>query len=1742
MEITGYRIISEIYNGTKNIIYKAERENDSKPVIIKLLKKEYPSPCEIKRIKQEFELIKILDDIEGVIKFYDIFNMNNGVAVIMEDINGESMINKINKINFISFLESAIRIITIIGKIHKFNIIHKDIKPQNIVINSKGEIRIIDFGIAVQIKKENQEMINLNLIEGTLPYISPEQTGRINRSVDYRSDYYSLGVSFYQILTGKLPFESKDPMEIVHSHIAKQAIPPHKLDNKIPVMLSNIIMKLMNKNAEDRYQGTYGLKSDLENCYKQLKGKGKIEEFKLGANDIPEKFQIPEKLYGRENEIDKLVEAFINAASGKKEILFCLGNPGIGKSALINEIHKPVMEKRGHFIHGKYDQFKRSMPYTGFIQAFQELSKQILIENEESLNKWKEEILNAVGNLGQAIIDIIPQIELVIGKQPPIPILPALESQNRFNLVFQNFARVFAKHDTPLVLFLDDLQWADHASLNLLEVLLGDMELNHFMFIGSYRDNEVDSNHLLSITLQKLKENNFIYKEIKLAPLLEESISKMLSETLICETNKTDELARLIFNKTAGNPFFIISFLNNLNENGYLKFNEGWEWDTKKINQSQITDNVVELLMDKIKKMQKNTFDILKTASCIRNSFYLDTLSIICGKSEDDSFNDLIPAINEGLLIKSTTNLWFVHDRVHEACYLLIDEKEKQKIHYKIGKTLLTHERFASSQDLLIFNIVTQLNKAKGLLNGDEKKELIQLNLKAGQKAKASTAYNASLDFLKSGTELLPEKSWKTDYELTFMIYLEKAEAEYLSGNYENAEKDFEYMLKYVKNKKDRSKVYGMLITYYGGVGKRELGIIIAKKALKGLGISIPKKGSILLLLKEIIMTQNAIGKKTAEDIIALSEMKDERYIYVIDIIQRAAALAYYFDGNLMSILILKGLKLSIKHGISKNTTTELAGFGLVSAVLGNPKKGYDFGKASINLAQRYNALSFLSRGLFITAAFVQHWIFSWRESVKQLELGIKYGMESGDFEYVSYCINVIILFKMFWNDNLDSFYEEMNNKYLKVIKQIKQEANIIAHIGYSTIQNLIEIKHDNTKLESEYFDEKNLLLMLKERKNLSGQGFYYTNKMLLLFLYEEYECAIELLNYRNIVNAGQIALISVPLFNFFYALSVFMTWQKLDRKRKKKYRKDIKKLEKRFEKWAADCPDNYECYLILIKAEFANIYKKYKLAEKLFDDAVSSAKKYRCMFNEALANECAAKYYLSEGMDVIAQIYMSKAKNCYQNWGAIVKVKQLEDKYSNLLKVDNSIEEQVVTSLSETFSSTTQTDSLDLQSVLKSTQSISSEIDMESLLSKMIKIVIENAGAEKGFLIMMRDNGFFIEAEGYANKNETTVLKSIPLENSEKLSSIIIEYTAKTKEIMVLNDVSNKGIFTRDKYILKNKSKSILCMPIMQKKLIMGIVYLENNLTIGAFAPKQIELLKILSGQIAISIDNAGLYEKLEDYSKNLERKVDDRTRELKMAHEKLSAQHEIMKKELKIAQKVQASFLPKKDVISQYCGLNMAGQYASMEDLGGDLYDVIKIDDNRYGFVMADVSGHGISASLMTAMAKVSFNNNMMICNTTGEICTNVNKEICNLVGEMGEHDLTAFIGILEMDTGRFEFTNAAHLPAILVRGKTKKLENLSTNDVFIGLISNTKYSSAETNLMEGDRIIFFTDGIVETMNKEGLLYDMQRLLEITARCINDTPEKYVEAVLYDVMSFSGNAPPRDDRAILCVDYKKN
>ncbi|MFN6562649.1 MAG: protein kinase domain-containing protein [Nostoc sp. ChiSLP01] len=1614
----GYSITEQIYSGSKTLVYRGKRNLDQKSVIVKLLRNEYPTFNEIAQFRNQYTITKNLDH-PGIVKPLTLENHRNGYALVMEDFGGISLKDwgqenrgkQGNGIALKDFFHIAIQIVSSLERLHRNRIIHKDIKPANILINSSTlEVKLIDFSIATLLPREIQSLTNPNVLEGTLAYISPEQTGRMNRGIDYRSDFYSLGVTFFELLTWQLPFTTIDPMELVYCHIAKQPPTVSQINPSIPVMLSLIIHKLMAKNAEDRYQSTQGLKHDVEECHKQWQQTGKITRFELGVRDICDRFLIPEKLYGRQAEVEKLLAAFERISThnvgssewgvgkefslltthpfgvrqslmeetpktalahhslpvSRSELILVAGYSGIGKTAVVNEVHKPIVRQRGYFIKGKFDQFQRDIPLSALVQAFRDLIGQILLETDAQIQNWKTKIISAMGEQSQVIIDVIPELELIIGKQPEVTELSGSAAENRFNLLLQRFIQVFTTKEHPLAIFLDDLQWADAASLKLIQLLInpnqpselvGETENSSgsqggLLLIGAYRDNEVTKAHPLDLALQEIQKSGATINTITLTPLTQGDLNCLIADTLKCEEKLTLALTQMVYAKTKGNPFFSHEFLKALHKDGLIEFDFHlgyWQYDLVRIQSLALTDDVVEFMTIQLMKLPIQTQKVLKLAACIGNQFDLNTLAIVHEKSALVTANDLWPALLAGLILPQaelyriveqdgneqiidlehrvfnhrncqSIQYRFIHDRVQQAAYCLIPEDQKQSIHLKIGQLLLKNIPVVQREER-IFELVNQFNIAVPLINmQSDKEQLSEMNLTAGRKALASTAYPAALKYLTTAIQLLTDDTWQTKYKFTLALYETAAEAAYLVGDFEQMEQFIELVLTRAKTHLEKVKVNEVIIKACGAQNQALKAVKTALAFLKSLEVEFPENPSQSDVEQALAETASNLVGKSIEDLIHLPEMTQDISLAAMRILSSAINFAYQVVPNIFLLFALKRIGLSFKYGNTAFSALAYVHYGVIlCGVMGDIESGYQFGQLALKLQAKYNAKEVKGVILQTFNSAIRYWKEHIRESLQPLLEAYSHGLEAGDLDCAALSVYVYSYSSYFIGRELTGLEQELTNNS-NAIKQAKQETVFNWQQLYrQSVYNLRGYGENACSFIGEFYNEDEMLPIYLQSQDGIGLINFYCCKLYHYYLFQHFSEAVENATIAEKYLQCGIGQIIFPILHFYDSLARLAVYSDVEKIEQNLILDKVVTNQEKMLKWANHAPMNYLHKYYLVEAERYRVLGEYLEAMDYYDLAITFAQENEYINEEALAQELAAKFYLARGKQKIAQTYLTDAYYCYVRWGAKAKVDDLQQRYPQLLapiiqqeklltqpKTHTTTEPSISLSSSpsthETVisSSTSISQMLDLASVIKASQALSGEIELEQLLSTLMAVVMENAGASKAALMLSEGDGLGLSVSAVSS-NSNTIRTSIEfpstdLESSNDVPVTLINYVKRTREIFVIDDVKAVVFLASDRYIIREQPKSILCIPILNQGKLLGILYLENNLTTVAFTRDRLEILKLLTTQVAISLENAILYQnlaqanqKLEEHNHTLEEKVTARTTELHDKNQRL-------------------------------------------------------------------------------------------------------------------------------------------------------------------------------------------------------------------------------------------------------------
>ncbi|HSH01806.1 MAG TPA: AAA family ATPase [Anaerolineae bacterium] len=1495
MNIPGYNQPTNIYQSKNSIVYRALDDKNNNTVILKTSHNDLPSPQQLAYYQQEFDLLTNLD-LAHIIKPLAILPHGRKLLLVIEDFGGTAL-NTLypHPLPLPQLLNIAHQTALGLAAIHQQNIIHKDINPANLVYNpDTDQLKIIDFGIATQLSRENNTGQNIHSLEGTFPYMSPEQTGRMNRTLDYRTDLYSLGITLYKLWTNTLPFNQQDTLELVHAHIALSPPPPiQQLDTNnwsdseqsIARALNEIIMKLLAKNAEDRYQSANGLAWDLDQCQQQLRANTPLIDFTIATHDFSTHFRLPQKLYGRDDQIQSLLHTFnqvTSSANSQPQAIFVAGYAGIGKSALIKELYKPLTQQKGYFIAGKFDQFQRNIPYSALAQALNELCQQLLLEDEAVLAEWREVIQTAVGANGSIITTIVPELGRIIGPQEPLPQLGPTETQNRFNIVFQHFLQVLCTPQHPLVLFLDDLQWADNATLELIKTLLTSQTISHFLLLGAYRDNEITPAHPLRLTTSSLEESGVKITTIPLPPLTTPNITQLLQDTLPSSQNHTP-LAELITKKTGGNPFFVSQFLQTLYQDGHLTLQTkttppSWHWNLTEIEALDITDNVIDLMLTKLQKLPSETQHLLQLAACLGNKFTLENLATIAQRSLHQTHIDLWPAAQQELLhplaaarshhengniVRLIPLYKFSHDRIQQTAYTLADEQKRQQTHAHIGQLLLEEQPDAINDNRL-FDLVNHLNLGRPhLTSPTQKQQLINLNLQAGHRAQQATAYQPAFNYFHNSINLFPADQWDQDPALARQAHLGQLKTAFLSRQFDQVDTIAATILDHTTIPLERVPIFNIKIQAYLAQLLLPQAITTAIDILGDLGLTLPPEPTQADVMQELQENGAIMATKDPATLPQLPEMDDPQTEAILNILLNVAPAAFRTNPQLVMIIVLKIVNLSLTHGLAKGTLYGFTMYGLLlCGFLNKLDAGFRFGQLALYFLANGRDTAHTARILVIYYNFIHHWQKSFHESLPKFVEAYQVGLELGDFEYAAlgayaYCYN-----SYFLGHNLDKLEAETAS-YIESIAAIKENLPLQRTKMYQqALRNLMGHNPNNPRiLKGDVYDKDKLMPFHLEVKDFGAVCQLHFNEMMLDYLFGDYASAAAngalAEKYLRSVAGSFVA----PVLYFYDTLAWLAQYPHLTPEEQEPALERITANQEKMRAWSDSAPMNHHHRWLLIEAErLAIITNDPQAARPLYDQASQVAQENNFINDEALILERTGRFYLTQNNTRFARTCLQEAVYLYQLWGARAKTDHLKAEFPQFFTQTTTDPTTHHTHITNTSTSTHSTDTLDLNTILKTNQAIAEEIVLDKLLTMVMDIVIENAGAEYGVLILPDGDQWLLSAISQINAT-TPDWQPIPLGQSQHIAKTVANYVIRTQETIVLHDATQEHKFANDPYIQQNQPKSILCFPLINRGQLSGIIYLENNLTTNAFTPDRLQILNTITTQAAISIDNARLY-----------------------------------------------------------------------------------------------------------------------------------------------------------------------------------------------------------------------------------------------------------------------------------------
>jgi PAS domain S-box-containing protein len=1475
MTIPGYTLIAPVCEAGDLALYRATRTQDGLPVLLKVPATPRPTPLLVSRLEHEYELARELDS-SRIARPLALEHYAGNVVLVLEQGPDRTLASRLGSpMDVRSFLQIAIGITGALAEIHRHELVHKDLKPEHVLLDAAGHVWLTGLGIASRLPRERQAPEPPEIIAGTLAYMAPEQTGRMNRSIDSRSDLYALGVTFYQMLTGTLPFTAGDPMEWVHCHIARQPVPPNQRVVGLPEPLSEMAMKLLAKTAEDRYQSTAGLDADLRRCLAQWESTGRIDRFPLGLQDQSDRLLIPEKLYGRKSEIDALLAAFDRvASSGTSEVVLVSGYSGVGKTSVINELHKALVPLRGLFAAGKYDQYKRDIPYATLVQAIQTLVRQILARSEAEVAVWREALQQAVSPNGQLIVSLIPEVELIIGKQPPVQELPPQEALNRFQMVLRRFLRGFSGPDHPLVIFLDDLQWLDAATLDLLNQIAMGLEGNYILLIGAYRDNEVGPTHPLMQIVDTMHKAGTRVREIVLAPLVIGDVADLIADALHCERELALPLAQLVHEKTGGNPFFVIQFLTVLADEKLLVFDPGagrWAWDLARIHAKGYTDNVVDLMVGKLNRLQVETRESLKQLACLGSKASLGTLAQVQAITAEEVEKNLLEAIHAGFLFRQADSVAFLHDRVQEAAYALIPEVERPAVHLNIGRKLLLQAGPEELNDIL-FDIANHLNRGAGLMTDPaEKSRLAELNAAAGRRARVSVAYATARDFFAAAVALLPEGAWDTRYDSTFALYLNYAECEYLCGAFDEAEPLFDILLARAKSALDKAAVYELRLTVYPIAGKYDEALVMGIRALRLFGEEIPENDEALsrATRAEAAAVKTNLQDRKISELAASPQASDLRVKAVCSLLTRMGGPAYISRPALFPLIIFKSLNYALKYGMTSEVSHAFSGYAhLLVSSFSAPHAGYAFSQVALDLSERFGDLGIVGSGLYMHGNHINFWTNPVASDFPILERGFSVCLDAGNLAFANYIAYSIVWQAVERGDTLADVLG-FSRKYADFAQGSRNEAiyqSIILEQQF--VKCLLGETEGNASFSDAGVSELSCVEKIANASFTCGVTYYHTMKTMAAYLLGDDAAA-----RAHAEEAGKMlsAVTGQPMeatFYFLHALVLTRACRGAAEENRGEILKTLAAYQKKLAFWSENCPANFAGKHALVSAEIAEIEGNELSAERLFEQAIESAGTNGFIHWEAMANEAAARFHENRGLKTVSRAYLREAHSCYTQWGAQGKVRQMEQHYPQL-------REEPTLAPVATFS--TGARDLDIHAIIRASQAISGEILIDNLLKILMRIVLENAGAQKGYLLLMRSQELSLAAT--ARVESHNVVMHVRGESGfpeAMLPASILNYVSRSRDRVLLDDATRPNPYSTDEYFSRQRAKSVLCFPVTKQTRLIGVLYLENDLATHAFTPDRLAVLELLAAQAAISLENALVYEALRESESKYRRFID--------------------------------------------------------------------------------------------------------------------------------------------------------------------------------------------------------------------------------------------------------------------------
>ena len=1494
-----YTILERIHEGAATVVHRGLRAADGARVALKLLRSDTPGPAEVERLRAEHAMLASLS-VPGIPRVFGLETVAGRLCLVMEELPGRPLdeLLRAGRVELATALKIGVALAGVIGRLHLAGVIHKDIKPQNLLVDlDTGETRLVDLGVAALRSADAPERDDV--FDGTLAYLAPEQTGRMNRRVDPRADLYSCGVTLYELFTGALPFTSSDPVELVHSHVARAPTPPHLREPAVPPAVSEVVLKLLAKAPEDRYQSAFGLRADLELCAERLRTSGHIEPFPPGRFDRGHELRLSSRLHGREQARQTLLAAWSRVGAGACELVLLAGPSGVGKSALVDALRAELAQRGGYFVAGKCDQIDRGTPYAPLERALQELVRRVLGEPPAALAELRRRLLQALGPNGRVVVDLVPEIELVIGPQAAVTELGPAESRNRLHMVVQRFLGAFCGPQRPLTLVLDDLQWADPATLQLLGALMTDLEGAHLLVIGAVRDAEVGADHPLALTLARLRASGRTIAEVALAPLAGSEVAAFVAETLDRPLDEVAPLAALLREKTGGNPFFLGQLLLGLFHDRLLTFaaeRGAWAWNLDAVRLAT-GDDVLAFVSEKLRALTPATQRVLQFAACIGHRFDRELLA----RALDDDAGGVERALAEarrgGLLVADEPGAAdrFLHDRIQQAALAAIDGAQRREVHLRLAR-LLRARLAPEPRDDELFTLVHHANLA-GVSDIGERGDLVGLNLAAARRARMAAAVDAAAEYFDAATARLEPDSWEREQPWTFAIHAERAQCAYLCGRFDEAEAMCRALLERARTAEQRMLVATRRMEMFIKQSRFGEAVELGLDVLAEHGICLPRSeeeraaglGARLGALAALL------GARPVDDLLAVQALSDPEVEATVQLLMTLCMASYYTSATVFTLAAIEQVILSIEHGRSSSTPVAYMGYAFIlAAMLGQYERAEAFGELALTLLERYPDPRVLCRihHMFGTVIHVRRPL---RVALGHLERAMQAGLDHGDFMFLATAADNSFPYKFALGVPLP----QLRGDAARLLALVHRTQDALS-IAFLTVANqLVAALEGRTitrsSLTGDDFVEDGFAAALVRDGLYPVACWFHLARLVVCFLHGDDAGALaaaEAADALVMSAAGQYFPTELAFFTCLAAAERGDTT--LDASEARRRDELISRHGEKLATLAASCPENYRHKHLLVQAEVARLAGRHDEATDGFEQAIAEARAQGYGRDEAIAAERAALFHLAKGRPRIARVYMAEAYAAYVRWGATVKLAALAERHAELLPEAGASPGLGAVTLTTRMGSA---GLVDAATLVRAAQALVGEVVLERVLARLVRLVVESAGAQRGVLLLAPDGQLQVAAR--LDDDRVEVGEPLPLESASDIAASIVRYVARTREPVVLDDAAHDHRFAADPHLTSARPRSILCLALTQNDRLTGVLYLENNATSGAFTRARVDLADLLASLAATAVANAQLYARVEEVSQalrganeSLETEVARRTDDLRTTNDRLEVE----------------------------------------------------------------------------------------------------------------------------------------------------------------------------------------------------------------------------------------------------------